>query len=71
MYLAQTERWTVERVIRAMAGTFTLAGVALAATASPWWLVLPGLVGANLVVYSLTGFCPMAVALARAGVPQR
>jgi uncharacterized membrane protein YdcZ (DUF606 family) len=71
MYLAQTRQWTIERVIRALAGTFTLAGVTLAATASPWWLVLPGLVGANLVIFSLTGFCPMAVALARAGVADR
>jgi len=71
MYLAQTERWTMERIIRALAGIFTLAGVALAATVSPWWLVLPGLVGANLVVFSLSGFCPMAVVLDRAGVPER
>jgi len=70
MYLAQTKRWTMERIIRAMAGAVTLAGVGLAATVSPWWLILPGLVGANLVVFSLTGFCPMAVALDRAGVAE-
>jgi hypothetical protein len=71
MYLAQTQRWTVERVIRAMAGVFTLAGAGLAAAVSPWWLLLPGLVGTNLVIFSLTGFCPMAVVLARAGVAVR
>jgi uncharacterized membrane protein YdcZ (DUF606 family) len=71
MYLAQTQRWTMERIIRATAGMITLAGVGLAATLSPWWLVLPGLVGANLVLFSLTGFCPMAVALDRAGVEER
>jgi uncharacterized membrane protein YdcZ (DUF606 family) len=71
MYLAQTQRWTVERVIRAMAGVFTLAGAGLAAAVSPWWLLLPGLVGANLVIFSLTGFCPMAVVLVRAGVAER
>jgi uncharacterized membrane protein YdcZ (DUF606 family) len=38
---------------------------------SPWWLLVPGLVGANLVLFSLTGFCPMAVVLARAGVEER
>jgi len=70
MYLAQTKRWTMERIIRAMAGIFTLAGVGLAATVSPWWLILPGLVGANLVIYSLTGFCPVAVVLDRAGVAE-
>jgi hypothetical protein len=42
MYLAQTKRWTMERIIRVMAGLFTLAGVALAATVSTWWLILPG-----------------------------
>jgi len=53
MYLAQTKRWTIERVIRAMAGVFTLAGTGLAAAVSLWWLALPGLVGANLVIFSL------------------
>lgn len=71
IYLAQTQRWTMERIIRATAGTFTLAGVGLAATISTWWLILPGLVGANLVLFSLTGFCPMAVVLARAGIEER
>jgi len=71
VYLAQTQRWTMERIIRAMAGVFTLAGAGLAAAVSPWWLLLPGMVGANLVIFSLTGFCPMAVALARAGVAER
>lgn len=71
MYLEQTERWTVERIIRAMAGVLSFTGVVLSATASLWWLILPGLVGANLVVFSVTGFCPMAVALAKAGIPTR
>lgn len=70
MYLAQTQRWTMERIIRAMAGVFTLVGVGLAATVNSWWLIVPGVVGANLVVFSLTGFCPMAVALARTGVEE-
>ena len=70
MYMAQTQRWTIERIIRAMAGAFTLTGVGLAAATSPWWLILPGLVGANLVLFSLTGFCPMAVLLARVGVQE-
>jgi hypothetical protein len=29
------------------------------------------LVGANLVIFSLTGFCPMVVVLDRAGVAER
>lgn len=71
MYLAQTQRWTMERIIRATAGIFTLVGIGLAATVNSWWLIVPGVVGANLVVFSLTGFCPMAVALVRTGVEER
>ena len=68
MYLAQTQRWTMERLIRVTAGMLTLAGVVLAATVSSWWMVLPGFVGTNLVIFSLTGFCPLAVLLHRLGV---
>lgn len=71
MYLAQTQRWTVERIIRAMAGTLVLAGAALGFWVQPAWLLLPALVAVNLLVFSVTGFCPAAVLLHRVGVPER
>jgi hypothetical protein len=40
----------------------------LAAAFSPWWLLLPGFVGFNLLQASFTGFCPAAIVLRRLGV---
>ncbi|MBI5142249.1 MAG: DUF2892 domain-containing protein [Nitrospirae bacterium] len=68
LYIAQTKIWTLERVIRLMAGTFVLLGIALSAWVHPYWIALPALVGVNLVVFSLTGLCPMAMILHKLGV---
>ncbi|ACB74742.1 YgaP family membrane protein [Opitutus terrae] len=53
--------------IRALAGTFTLLGTALAAFVSPWWLLLPAFVGANLIQSAFTGFCPPTLFLRKLG----
>ena len=71
MYLAQTQRWTMERIIRVMAGTLVLAGTALGFWVGSAWLLLPALVAVNLLAFSLTGFCPAAQLLHRLGVPER
>lgn len=49
---------TVERAIRALAGTLVLASLVLAHLASPWWLLLAVFVGINLLQSAFTGFCP-------------
>jgi hypothetical protein len=59
----------VDRIVLALAGTLVLAGTALAALVSTWWLLLTGFVGANLLQSSVTGFCPAASVLQRLGVP--
>lgn len=59
----------IDRAVMALAGTLTLLGVTLAALTSAWWLALPAFVGINLLQASLTGFCPAAPLLRRAGVP--
>ena len=71
MYRAQTQRWTLERVVRLMAGSLVLAGTALGVWVQAGWLLLPALVAVNLVVFALTGFCPAAALLRRAGVPEQ
>jgi len=68
MYRAQVKEWSMERVIRLMAGVFTLTGLTLSLTVHPYWLALPGLVGFNLVLFSFTGLCPMAMLLHRFGI---
>lgn len=59
----------IDRGVLALAGTMTLVSVVLVALMSPWWLLLTGFVGLNLLQSSLTGFCPAAIVLRRLGVP--
>lgn len=53
--------------IRLLAGFFVLVGTALATFVSPWWLLLPAFVGANLMQSALTGFCPPTLLLRKLG----
>jgi hypothetical protein len=55
----------IERVLFALAGTMTLAAVALGALVSPWFLLLAVFVGLNQWLYAAVGGCPASVALRR------
>ena len=57
----------IESLIRLLAGTVTLAGVALTHFVSPWWLLLPTFVGLNLIQSVFTGFCPPTLILRKLG----
>ncbi len=59
----------LDRAVLAFAGAVTLLSVLLAVAVSTWWLLLTAFVGLNLLQSSLTGFCPAAIVLRRAGVP--
>lgn len=56
-------RWSLERQVRLGAGLLVLAGVVLALTLNPAWLLLSAFVGLGLTLAGLTDFCPMAVIL--------
>lgn len=58
----------IDRIIFAFAGTMILLGVALSYWVSPWWLVLPAFVGANMFQAAFSGFCPLAIILKKTGV---
>jgi hypothetical protein len=58
-------RWPLERVLFALAGTVTLLGAALAALASPWFLLLIAFVGVNQWLYVAAGACPASLLLTR------
>jgi hypothetical protein len=47
-----------ESLVRLLAGTVVLTGTLLAWRVSPWWLLLTGFAGANLIQSVFTGFCP-------------
>ncbi len=57
----------IDSLIRLLAGTVTLVGVALAHFVSPWWLLLPAFAGLNLIQSVFTGFCPPSLLLRSLG----
>jgi hypothetical protein len=60
--------WPLERVLFALAGTMTLLSALLAATVSPWFLLLTAFVGINQWLYVRFGNCPASLVLSRFGV---
>ena len=59
---------TMERYIRAIAGSFILASLLLAYYVSPYWLWFTAFVGANLLQSAFTKWCLMEDILAKLGV---
>jgi hypothetical protein len=47
-----------EKLVRIMAGTVTLTGLALGVFVSPWGYLLTAFAGANILQSAYTGFCP-------------
>ncbi len=68
MYIADKHSWYLERIVWLLAGIFTLFGTAMAWFYSPYWLILTGLVGLNLLIFAMTGFCLMANLLYTLGI---
>lgn len=54
---------TTHNLIRVLAGSVVLLGVALTHWVSPWWLLLPAFAGLNLIQSAFTGFCPPTLIL--------
>jgi len=62
---------SMERIIRAVAGTFVMASVALGHWHSPYWLLFTAFVGANLFQSAFTRWCLMEDILAKLGVAKK
>lgn len=60
----------VNDLIHVLAGIFILLSLALGYWVSPYWFFFTGFVGLNLFQYGFSGFCPVAVVLKKAGVPE-
>ena len=63
--------------IHVIAGSFILISLALGVdtTANPffvsrYWLLFTAFVGANLLQYGFSKFCPLAIILKKLGVPE-
>lgn len=59
---------SIDRIVLAFAGSVVLVSILLTLAFSPWWLLLTGFVGLNLLQSSFTGFCPLAMMLKAVGV---
>lgn len=59
---------SVERGIVAFAGFMVLLSVALTYLVHPWFVWLTVFVGANLLQYSFSGFCPAGIAMHKMGM---
>lgn len=58
----------VDRAVFVLAGSMVLVSVALGWLASPYWLLLTGFVGLNMLQAAFTGFCPAAAIFRRLGL---
>ena len=56
-----------ESLVRLLAGSVNLLGLALAWLVSPWGLLLCAFVGVNLIQSVFTGFCPPTLLLTKLG----
>ena len=69
--MSAINRWPLDRVLFALAGTMTLVSAVLAATVSPWFLLLAAFVALNQLVFVAVGDCPSSLVLRRLGVKPR
>ena len=58
----------VDRAVLSFAGVMVLASVALTLWVSPWFLLLTGFVGLNMLQAAFTGFCPAAMLFGKLGM---
>ena len=56
---------SIENAVRLLAGTLITASVLFSISVSPYWLILTGFVGLNLVQSAFTKFCPAEIVLKR------
>ena len=58
----------IDRFVMAFAGLMVVASLALGWFVTPWFFLLTGFVGLNLLQAAFTGFCPLAIILKKAGM---
>jgi len=61
---------TVNEVLRALAGTFTLVSLALGWWLHPAYLLFAVFVGLNLLQSAFTGWCPVMPVLRKIGLKE-
>jgi hypothetical protein len=69
MYSARTGRRHLERIVFLIGGMTVLGGTFMGLFVHTYWFAFPLLAGVNMVVFALTGFCPMSLILFNLGAP--
>ncbi len=71
MYIADTKSWYLERLIRLVAGILVFGSALLGHFVHEAWFLFTGFVGLMLIVFAMTGFCPMNIVLFALGARER
>jgi hypothetical protein len=71
VWTQEDSRMQMHYTIRAIAGTFILASLALGYWVSPYWYLFTAFVGLNLLQSSITKWCLMEQILEKLGVARR
>ncbi|HTU67566.1 MAG TPA: DUF2892 domain-containing protein [Steroidobacteraceae bacterium] len=58
---------SIDRIVLVFTGSMVVLGLALGRFVSPYWLILSGVMGVNLVQAAFTSVCPLAYVLRKAG----
>ena len=58
----------VDRAVLAFAGVMVLVSLVLTWLVSPYWLLLTGFVGLNMLQAAFTGYCPAAMVFRKLGL---
>ena len=58
---------SIDRIVLAFAGAMVTLSLILSYFVSPYWLILAGFVGLNMLQAAFTGFCPLAMILKKLG----
>ena len=70
-YKINTKHWYIERLTYLIAGIIILTSATLAYTININWIFLVGFVGLMLVIFALSGYCPMAILLKKLGIKEK
>lgn len=69
VFKLDTSCWHILRLIFLIAGLLILASVLLAVFVATAWLILTAFVSLVMIIFAMTGFCPMAYFLSKLRVP--